>query len=103
MERQTALPLVDSPPHFTHEEKRAPSEQQLAASTPLSEASLALLEIITELPSRYYPEQSAASVGEDRIGLAGWIIDRVIGLDADLDEATAKLEIIRLTSVRHKE
>jgi hypothetical protein len=35
-------------------------------------------------------------VGGDRVGLAGWIVDRLLGMDADLDEATAKLRITEL-------
>jgi hypothetical protein len=38
----------------------------------------------------------AASVGNDRVGLAGWIIDRVLGEEADLDESSAKMEIAEL-------
>jgi hypothetical protein len=35
-------------------------------------------------------------VGEDRVGLAGWIIDRVLGEEADVDEETARNEIAGL-------
>lgn len=62
-------------------------------SVALSASSLALLGIITELPSRYSPQQLAVSVGDVRVGLAGWIIDRTLGEDADIDESSAK-EII---------
>ena len=55
-----------------------------------SGASLALLGIIAELPARYGPERLAASVGEDRVGLAGWIIDHVLGEDAEVDEGSAR-------------
>jgi len=95
-EKQTALPLVTSPPRMVQTEKRAPTLQRPPLCAPMSAPSLALLGIITELPSRYYPEQLAASIGEDRVGLAGWIIDRILGEDADLDEATAKIEIAGL-------
>lgn len=56
----------------------------------------ALLGIVVELSGRYSPEQLAASVGYDRVGLAGWIVDRAIGSEADIDEETARLEIARL-------
>ncbi len=110
-EKQTALPLVASPPLMVQAEKRAPTLQRPPLYAPMSAPSLALLGIITELPSRYYPEQLAASIGEDRVGLAGWIIDRVLGEDADLDEATAKIEIaglcesglVRITPTRRLE
>lgn len=58
--------------------------------------ALALLGIITELPSRYHPEQLAASVGGERVGLAGWIIDQVVGREADIDESVAREEIAGL-------
>jgi hypothetical protein len=102
-DEQVALPLGNSLPHTGQAEKRRPVEQppqpQMSAdllSANLSAASLALLGIITELPSRYSPEQLSVSVGDDRVGLAGWIIDRIIGQDADVDEASAKLEIAGL-------
>jgi hypothetical protein len=62
----------------------------------LSDSSIALLGIVTELPTRYHPDQLAASVGSERIGLAGWIVDRVLGSDTDLDEESAKLGIADL-------
>ncbi len=49
-----------------------------------------MLGIVNELGGRYGPEQLAASVGCERIGLAGWIVDRLIGVDADIDEDVAK-------------
>lgn len=57
---------------------------------------VALLGIISELPSRYSPNQLAVSVGQDRIGLAGWIVDRTLGKDADFDEDNARLAIADL-------
>lgn len=66
---------------------------------PLS--SLALLGIITELSGRYHPDQLAVSVGSDeRVGLAGWIVDRTLGRDTDLDEETTRLAIIDLCERR---
>ncbi len=95
-QRQTALPLDASIPRIMHTEQDTPTDKHTSLSAPLTAASLALLGIITELPSRYYPEQLAASIGADRVGLTGWIIDRVLGEEADLDETTAKLEIAAL-------
>lgn len=111
-EKQTALPLDSaSPPPAVRMEKLSATDKRPGSKVELSAAGLALLGIITELPSRYYPEQLAASTGEDRVGLAGWIIDRILGQDADLDEATAKLEIaglcesglVRITNTRRLE
>jgi len=92
---QIALPLAD----FTQAEvvptgiTRSP---EIVPPTELSVLSLALLGIVAELPTRYSPDALAASVGTDRIGMAGWIVDRQLGRDADLDEATVKLHIAGL-------
>jgi hypothetical protein len=63
------------------------------AETEISHVALALLGIVTELAGRYSPEHLAVSVGIERVGLAGWIIDRMIGAEADIDESSARLEI----------
>ena len=98
---QPLLPLADEgvesspaaaadPPGFA---VRAAAEQ-LPADQPLELPTLALLGVIAELPSRYYPEQLAASVGvRERAGLTGWILDQMLGADAEVDEATVKLAI----------
>ena len=99
---QGALPLGDSAPRL--EAKEAPTGSEGAAQekglpragAELSDVALALLGIVTELPSRYYPEQLAVNVGGDRVGIAGWIIDRVMGPDADVDESAAKETIAGL-------
>ena len=52
--------------------------------------------IIAELPTRYHPDGLAVSVGSERVGLAGWIVDRIVEADADLDEESAKLGIADL-------
>jgi hypothetical protein len=95
-EGQGALPLDAAPPGANQAEARTRAVPPPPERGTLSETSLALLGIITELPSRYGPEQLAASVGEDRVGLAGWIIDRVLGGEADVDEETARNEIAEL-------
>jgi hypothetical protein len=59
-------------------------------------SAIALLGVVTELGGRYSPDRLAVSAGSDRVGLAGWIIDRTPGADADLDEDTARLEIAEL-------
>jgi hypothetical protein len=62
----------------------------------LEEVGLALLGIITELSGRYSPEHLAVSVGSERVGLAGWIIDRTLGVGVDIDETSAKQAIAEL-------
>jgi hypothetical protein len=93
VEGQGALPLDSLLPR-----ERPPAESPPPTSGAPSGPSLALLGIIAELPSRYGPEQLAASVGDDRVGLAGWIIDRVLGEEeeAGLDEETARSYIAEL-------
>jgi hypothetical protein len=74
-----------------------PSEPVAAPAVEgINPAALSLLGIIVELSGRYIPEQLIASVGAERVGLAGWIVDRLLGFDADLDESTAKEEIVFL-------
>ena len=77
-------------------ETMSATSQPAEADSPLSVASLALLGIITELPSRYSPEQLAVSLGDERVGLAGWIVDRMLGTETDVDEAGAKIIIADL-------
>jgi len=110
--RQSPLPLGETPAHSPAvedigqvAEAGAPSADGLRAS------ALALLGVVVELGGRYSPERLAASAGSERVGLAGWIIDRTIGTEADIDEETAKLEIaelcerglVRLTAGRRME
>lgn len=110
-DKQVSLPMGGSLPGAGSVEKPTLVNQPPQSSEELSDSSLALLGIITELPTRYHPEQLAVSVGLDRVGLAGWIIDRVLGVDADVDESTAKIEIgklcqrglIRITRTRRLE
>jgi ribonuclease D len=70
--------------------------EKTASEVELKTAALALLGIVAELTGRYSPEQLAVSVGDARVGLAGWIIDRTLGAEADLDEASAKSAIADL-------
>jgi hypothetical protein len=78
----------------------------------LSAVAAALLGIVTELPSRYNPEQLSVSLGqESRVGLAGWIVDNRLGRDAELDEETVRMTIaglceqnlLRITGTRRLE
>ena len=59
-------------------------------------AATAMLGVVTELAGRYSPERLAVSAGSERVGLAGWIIDRALGPETDVDEETARLAIAEL-------
>ena len=72
-------------------------EPSVAVDGELAASTLALLGIVVELSGRYSPEQLAASTGSERIGMAGWIIDNLIGTEADIDENTARDDIAILT------
>jgi len=68
----------------------------LSPADRLSDEAIALLGIITELPTRFSTDSIVVSVGAERAGLAGWIIDRRLGKDAEPDEESVKLAIARL-------
>lgn len=75
--RQARLPLTEtSEPRIsskTPDIKSAVLENDSELKPDLPDLSVALLGIITELPTRYHPDGLAASVGSERVGLAGWI------------------------------
>lgn len=94
---QTSLPLGD-----VSERADVPGETPTFAG-PTAEApeglrthAVALLGVLTELAGRYSPERLEASAGSERVGPAGWIIDRVLGPGTDMDEDTVKLEVAEL-------
>ncbi len=101
---QGRLPLGGSSKQVNPATEQDVSPQNRNEATPetatstikLSAPLVALLGIISELPTRYGPESLSVSVGTGRIGLAGWIIDRTLGRDADFDEETARLAIAEL-------
>jgi hypothetical protein len=104
---QQVLPLTDLPePRILPTPEVAEfiagnAETEGSAVKPnLPASAIALLGIITKLPSRYHPDQLAVSVGSERVGLAGWTVDQILGTDADFDEATAKLGIANLCDRR---
>ncbi|HEX8116480.1 MAG TPA: hypothetical protein VF521_04355 [Pyrinomonadaceae bacterium] len=110
-EAQAGLPLSDAP-EVKGSSPASTSYVEASPSTPgLKGIPLALLGVIVELPSRYGPERLAASAGEDRVGLAGWVIDRVLGAEAEVDEDAAReaiaslcgLGLVRLTPERRLE
>ncbi len=95
--KQNLLPLDDLPAFIESATDKISSPAEKSSSQPeLLEETIAMLGIITELPSRYSPDGLAASVGAERVGLAGWIIDQRLGVNAEPDEETVKLAIAEL-------
>ena len=95
-EAQGDLPLADTPAGAAGPSAPAPDAGGARAAEAPHGVALALLGVIVEVPSRYGPERLAASAGDDRIGMAGWIIDRVLGREAEIDEDAAKEAIAQL-------
>src|SRR5215203_635154 len=95
-ESQGGLPLADPPTKAEMAVSTEAEAEAVPAGRKLSGVELALLGVIAELPSRYGPERLAASVGDDRVGLAGWIVDRVLGSEAEIDEDAARETIAHL-------
>ncbi|HEV2799032.1 MAG TPA: hypothetical protein VGW12_00970 [Pyrinomonadaceae bacterium] len=97
---QTLLPLdapAAAPPAPDARERLAETDEGRAARADnLNAQGLALLGVVAQLPGRYSPERLAASSGSERVGIAGWIIDRVLGAGTDLDGDTIKLEVAEL-------
>ena len=109
---QNLLPLDNLPAKV--ETPNAPDPlfaKNHSSKSNLSETAIALLGIITELPTRYSPDALAASLGAERVGLAGWIIDRRLGKDAEPDEEEVKMainslceeQLVRITETRRLE
>ena len=95
--RQTSLPLSDaSDPRRDTGEVPKVADLKAPVAGQLRAPAFALLGVVTELSGRYSPERLAVSAGSERVGLAGWIIDRALGAEADLDEDAAKLAIAEL-------
>lgn len=94
---QTSLPLSDAkrPTPGLVEIPKVDGAKASAAEG-LDAPALALLGVVAELNGRYSPERLAVSADSERVGLSGWIIDRVLGREADLDEDTVKLGIAEL-------
>lgn len=99
--RQTTLPLDAAPrtppplepPGAAAEEATPP---QTPSAVNLNAQALALLGVVVQLSGRYSPERLAASSGSERVGMAGWIIDRLLGAGTDMDGDTIKLEVAEL-------
>jgi hypothetical protein len=97
---QGQLPLNE----FTVSEPIKPlmvSEEDESTSSSLTENELnavasSIIGIVTELPLRYSPDHLSVSIGADRVGMAGWIVDNRLGRDTELDEETVKIMITDL-------
>jgi len=95
--RQTSLPMSDdSHPAPGLVETPEVAGTEASAIGELRAPATALLGVVTELAGRYSPDRLAVSAGSERVGLAGWIIDRALGLETDVDEDAAKLAIAAL-------
>ena len=98
---QTSLPLsTASPPASSLVDTSKVVGFEASEDAGLGVPSIALLGVVTELRGVYSPNRLVASVGSERVGLAGWIIDRTLGVDTDLDEEAAKLGIAELCERR---
>ncbi len=98
---QNSLPLSDAAavaalPASGRVETPQVAEAEGTATAELNAPAIALLGVVTELAGRYSPERLAVSAGSERVGLAGWIIDGVLGAERDMDEETAKLMLAEL-------
>jgi hypothetical protein len=96
---QTSLPLSDDArpaPGLVEIPKVAVEGAETYATEGLNPPAIALLGIVTELAGRYSPERLAVSAGSERVGLAGWIIDGVLGAETDVEEETARIVIAEL-------
>ena len=80
----------------TGQERRIANDKIGSEKSELTEEAIALLGIISELPTRYSPGSLAASASSGRVGLMGWIIDRKLGSDAEPDEESIKIAVSRL-------
>jgi len=101
--QQSSLPLGEAPAQATAGRGNIPPAMAgvpTSAAEGLSGSALALLGVVTEMSGRYSPERLAVSAGSERVGLAGWIIDKVVGAETDIDEETAKLVIVELCERR---
>jgi 3'-5' exonuclease len=94
---QGSLPLAPDEPRVAAPDAGSPELTRLASELgDLNACAFALLGVIAELGGRYSPEHLVASICAERVGLAGWVIDHTLGVGADIDEVSAKLEIAAL-------
>lgn len=97
---QGMLPLdstsLEEPINLSLETKEDDSTTYTLFENELNVVASSILGIVTELPLRYSPDQLSVSLGADRVGMAGWIVDKRLGRDTELDEETVKMMIVDL-------
>lgn len=97
---QSMLPLNESSTTETIKpsllSKEDESTTYVLLENEVSAVASSILGIVTELPLRYSPDQLSVSLGSDRVGMAGWIVDNRLGRDTELDEETVKIMIADL-------
>lgn len=106
---QVSLPIKESV--LSAKQPAAAPETAASSISELPAPLAALLGIASELPTRYSPDALIVSVGSERVGLAGWIVDGILGRDADFDEESVRLaiadlfdrQLVRLTETRRLE
>ena len=68
-----------------------------AVQPPLAEA---ILSIVSQMSGRYSRQQLAVTIGSERAGLVGWILDQTIGPDESPDQPTIVSQIESLLQQR---
>jgi hypothetical protein len=89
---------------------QAPTRQPLSAKSPPSAPSRlapaddglagAILSIVSQMSGRYSRQQLAVTIGSERAGLVGWILDQTIGPDQSPDQVTIVSQIESLLQQR---
>jgi hypothetical protein len=94
---QGVLPLDNSPSAEPNKSSLVTKDDKVSVNglpeNELNVVASSILGIVTELPLRYSPNQLSVSLGADRVGIAGWIVDNRVGRDTELDEETVKIII----------
>jgi hypothetical protein len=94
---------TQAPPRQPALAKSAPS----APSTPapvdsgvLPPLAKAILSIVSQMSGRYSRQQLAVTIGSERAGLVGWILDQTIGPDQSPDHPTIVTQIETLLQLK---
>ena len=94
---------TEAPPRQPALAKSAPS----APSTPapvdsgvLPPLAKAILSIVSQMSGRYSRQQLAVTIGSERAGLVGWILDQTIGPDQSPDHPTIVTQIETLLELK---
>ncbi|MBS1812355.1 MAG: hypothetical protein JST84_29590 [Acidobacteria bacterium] len=92
---QTEMPLLAAPPQIA-EAPAAVDTVDLSLPEGISLIGLAALGLVAKKPHYYSPSALVVAIGNERSGLAGWIVRAFLGEDADIEEADAQLSIANL-------